>query len=66
MTISTRCAQILSTIRDLSSPLPTGLVLTEKQVAAAFLHVRRCPSCKAALTPEQYSWFVSRVLLENE
>jgi len=64
--VSTRCPQILSIVRALSSPLPTGLVLTDKEAADAFLHVRRCPSCKAALTPEEYSWFVSRVLLEME
>jgi hypothetical protein len=61
-----QCQEILSTVRDLSSPLPTGLVLTDKEAAVAFLHVRRCTSCKAALTPQEYTWFVSRVLLENE
>ena len=63
----TRCSQALPMIRILlgQSPDETPSV-TDREAEAVFLHVRRCTACKAALTAEQYSAFVSRVLLENE
>jgi hypothetical protein len=63
---SSRCDQVLSTVKGLLGQFPSGGCWTDKDVEVAFLHVRRCALCKASLTDAEYSAFVSRVLLEKE
>jgi hypothetical protein len=66
MNRQTRCQQALATIQVLLGKSPDDVPMTDRDAEAVFLHLRRCPPCRGALTAEQYSEVVSRVLLENE
>jgi hypothetical protein len=64
--MSSRCHPFLVVVRELLGPAPSGNAVSLREIELAFLHLRRCPSCRSTLTPEEYTFFVSRVLLEKE
>jgi hypothetical protein len=60
------CERALRTVNDVLGKLPSKAILAIEDVEGAFLHVRRCRSCKESLTSEDYGTFMNRVLLERE
>jgi hypothetical protein len=60
------CAQALEMVEVILGKDSSDVAYVIDDIALAFLHVRSCISCRASLSPEEHSTFVSRVLLEKE
>ena len=60
------CGEIAETVNAILGKPSSSVPFTIKDVEVAFLHVRRCSSCRDSLTAEEHWTFVSRVLLEKE
>jgi hypothetical protein len=60
------CEKALATVSVMLGKHPIEVTLTIDDGEVAFLHVRRCRSCRASMTAEEHRTFVSRALLEIE
>jgi len=64
--MSSGCDRVLEAVNAVLGKPRSGAAFTAEDLEIAFLHVRRCGSCRKAMTPTEYWMFMDRLLLERE
>jgi len=64
--MSSGCERVLEAVNSVLGKLQSGPALSTEDCEIAFLHVRRCRSCRNAMTPTEYWTFMDRMLLERD
>jgi len=64
--MSSGCDRVLMSVKSVLGKLQSVAALTTEDFEVAFLHVRRCRSCRNAMTLTEYRMFMDRMLLERE
>jgi len=64
--MSSGCDRVLEAVNSVLGKPQSGAAFTTEDFEIAFLHVRRCRSCRNAMTPMEYRMFMDRMLLERE